>query len=186
MRESNFNFKRYEGFDPTSIIEKVKDIPDEKWLEFTFRQNQESKYHMNTLTIPLIFFDINLPIHTSHKNHEKHPYYSIFKQDLDKVQAFIDVKYNSVGSIIRAMIVTLQPKSSILRHFDIPYFHKSSQKFHIPIITNDEVFFSVDTDTVNMRVGEVWEINNLKYHSVDNKSDQKRVHLIVDWEEKVL
>ena len=32
-----------------------------------------------------------------------------------------------------------------------------------------------------MRVGEFWEINNGRKHSVDNRGSEDRVHLIIDW-----
>ena len=42
--------------------------------------------------------------------------------------------------------------------------------------------FTVGEEEKNMRVGEMWEINNNdKSHSVINGSDIDRVHLILDY-----
>ena len=54
-------------------------------------------------------------------------------------------------------------------------------RIHVPIITNDEVVFSVGGEELNMREGEMWEINNATLHAVENRSEQDRIHLIVDW-----
>ena len=32
-----------------------------------------------------------------------------------------------------------------------------------------------------MKVGELWEINNSKYHSVVNDGDTDRIHMIIDF-----
>ena len=40
--------------------------------------------------------------------------------------------------------------------------------------------YTVNGETVNMKEGECWEINNQRPHSVLNDSDIDRVHLLVD------
>ena len=53
---------------------------------------------------------------------------------------------------------------------------------HIPIITNEKVFFQVGDEIKIFKEGEIWKINNTgKSHSVVNNSNEDRVHLIVDW-----
>ena len=32
-----------------------------------------------------------------------------------------------------------------------------------------------------MREGEIWEINNQNLHSVDNNSNEDRIHFIIDY-----
>jgi hypothetical protein len=47
--------------------------------------------------------------------------------------------------------------------------------------------FTVGNDRRNLKLGELWEINNDKQnHSVDNFGDEDRIHLIVDWIEESL
>ena len=48
--------------------------------------------------------------------------------------------------------------------------------------TNEECFFTVGDDKRNLKLGEIWEINNdKKTHGVSNNGDEDRIHLIVDW-----
>jgi aspartyl/asparaginyl beta-hydroxylase (cupin superfamily) len=51
----------------------------------------------------------------------------------------------------------------------------------LPIITNDEVWFTVGSESINMRPGELYEVNNRRVHSVENKGAEDRVHLILDF-----
>jgi hypothetical protein len=45
----------------------------------------------------------------------------------------------------------------------------------------------VGEDKRNLKLGEIWEINNdKKEHSVDNLGETDRIHLIVDWVEESL
>ena len=56
-----------------------------------------------------------------------------------------------------------------------------THRTHIPIITNENVEFQVGGEPLNLKVGEVWEINNARVHAVYNKSNQKRLHMIIDY-----
>jgi aspartyl/asparaginyl beta-hydroxylase (cupin superfamily) len=55
-----------------------------------------------------------------------------------------------------------------------------ARRNHVPIITSGNVIFGVGSERVNMQIGECWEINNYRFHWVDNNSDIDRVHLLVD------
>jgi aspartyl/asparaginyl beta-hydroxylase (cupin superfamily) len=65
---------------------------------------------------------------------------------------------------------------------DSGYSLESCNRIHIPIITNNEVYFTVGGERKNLKDGEMWQINNNnKMHSVENNSNQDRIHLITDW-----
>lgn len=58
-------------------------------------------------------------------------------------------------------------------------------RFHFPVVTNDDVLFSVwDTlgnkETVNMKFGEMWLLDTRHPHMVVNGGLTERVHLVVD------
>ena len=55
-----------------------------------------------------------------------------------------------------------------------------SRRFHIPLKTNPMCFFTVNDQTVNMLEGNLYEINNTKWHNVRNASSENRIHLIID------
>ena len=53
-------------------------------------------------------------------------------------------------------------------------------RLHIPIITNDKVYFILNDKRVVMEEGECWYLRLSDFHMVDNKSDIDRVHLVID------
>lgn len=59
-------------------------------------------------------------------------------------------------------------------------FEDGVARVHIPVKTNAQVEFYLDGQLVEMQEGEAWYLNfNLK-HSVKNRSDDERVHLVID------
>lgn len=58
-------------------------------------------------------------------------------------------------------------------------------RFHFPIITNDQVKFTVwdlenKPNTVNMKVGDCWVLDVRKPHAAINGGKDDRIHLVVD------
>ena len=76
----------------------------------------------------------------------------------------------SYGSIVRAILVKLSKNSKIDRHIDGGKGLEDCIRHHIPIITNKKVLFTVDDETINMKAGEIWRIDNLNKY--DNETTQ--------------
>jgi hypothetical protein len=53
-------------------------------------------------------------------------------------------------------------------------------RIHIPVITNKDVEFILDNERLLMNEGECWYINANFTHSVANKGDKDRIHLVID------
>ena len=167
------NFKYVGKLDVSSISDKIKNTTD--WDEYQFRQKTYIP-HRKTKTIPLIY--------NEDFRHE-HPTYWVnyhkYKKNIEMFSDFFTEKLGD-GYIIRAILVSLPAKNKISKHIDKGYSLSNAIRMHIPIITNNEVFFTVGDETKNLKTGEIWEINNAnKIHSVENNSNQDRIHLIMDW-----
>lgn len=93
------------------------------------------------------------------------------------VEELMDIYDGVPGQVI---LVKLKPFSSIGMHKDYGDYLLYSRRNHIPIKTNMNNKFIVDKEEILMKEGECWEINNSKFHSVINNSNQDRVHLIID------
>jgi aspartyl/asparaginyl beta-hydroxylase (cupin superfamily) len=155
------------------------------WDEFTDRQNRYGSEHVYTKTIPIIFdksFNFNhlKIIPTNH--------YSLFENELLELENIIKSNTGENGKIMRALLVKLTSGKSIRPHVDTVGFSLViGRRIHIPIQTNNNCFFTVGDDRRNLKLGELWEINNdKKMHSVENFGDTDRIHLIVDWIEESL
>lgn len=78
-------------------------------------------------------------------------------------------------------LLRLDPKSEIKEHVDNDTSYEDGFfRIHIPIITNDDVFFYVDKKRVPMKMGECWYANFQLPHSVENKSSEPRIHFTLD------
>ena len=167
----NFNYLGKK--DVSTIADKVKKITE--WDRYTFRQ-KTYEVHQHTKTIPLIFDE-----DFKHNNPTYHSTYKDYEKDIKKFERFFTKKLGE-GYIIRAILVNLLAKKNIPEHIDKGFSLDMCKRIHIPIITNNKVFFDVGGEKINLKKGEMWEINNSqKTHSVENKSKSDRVHLIIDW-----
>ena len=91
---------------------------------------------------------------------------------------FLEKTHN--GKHGRIILPKLFANCEIPNHVDGGDYLDVVRRNHIPIITNSNVFFCFDEEKINMKEGEIWEINNMKNHSVINNSDFDRIHLIID------
>ena len=70
-------------------------------------------------------------------------------------------------------------------------FEMGEARLHFPVITNPAVEFYVDDECIILNEGECWYINaNLK-HSVANRGNADRIHLVIDckvndWLKKIM
>ena len=174
------NFEFIDDIDVSFAIDLVKAYDKKKWIDFDFRQKTYD-VHKSTQTIPLIFdtdFRMTNPTH--------HPDAVFFEDFFSQVSSKF-TNYFGEGMILRAILVKLLAKKNIAPHVDSGMSLTSVCRVHIPVITNDEVYFTVGNETKNLKKGEMWQINNgKKTHSVENFSDEDRIHFIIDWLPKTL
>jgi len=89
--------------------------------------------------------------------------------------------YNPGGTIIRAMAAKLLAGGKIRPHRDShPSFHYG-HRIHVPITTNPRVRFNIEGRPYQFEVGQAYEINNQKNHSVANKGTEDRITFIFDY-----
>ena len=162
-------------------IDKVKDEVSQFDIEWKLDTSRQKTYvtHKDTEMYPIRFMDY----HWEPGN----PVDPIDVYSLKTITGisqlhnifFILEKYYS-GKVVRAEFVRMLPNTDVKRHVDGGPMLAVTRRCHIPIITNTNVFFTVYKDTMNMKEGMAYEINNSMPHSVQNASDEMRVHLIID------
>lgn len=177
-KADGFNFKLHKKYDVSNILNNVKKINDE-WNDYTFRQNRQYSerrnphLYTNTFVIQFHSFDWNFgdKINSEVQNAGM----------LDLVSNIVkDLELMCSGVSGRVLLIKLLANKDVSEHTDRGEYLSAVRRFHIPIITNDLVSYTVNGETINMKEGECWEINNLKPHSVLNDSNIDRVHLLVD------
>jgi hypothetical protein len=89
--------------------------------------------------------------------------------------------YPPGGTIIRAMAAKLLAGGRIVPHRDSHPSFAAGHRIHVPIVTNPRVRFMIDGRPYQFQVGEAYEINNQKVHSVMNKGTEDRINFIFDY-----
>lgn len=97
------------------------------------------------------------------------------------MQEIIRRHYPPGGTIIRAMAAKLFAGGRILPHRDMHPSFGWGHRIHVPIVTNPRVRFIVDGRPCPMQIGNAYEINNQKMHSVANKGATDRINFIFDY-----
>jgi len=157
-------------FDLRPILNWLSQINDSSWNTDTSRQDRFG-VHKFTKAIFLkkadIFAKSIVNLYTSKLFYELRPLIksSIFEK-----------------KIANALLTVLPAHKGIPEHVDSGFLLENCRRFHIPIITNELVIFTVNGESINMKAGYVYEINNLRKHSVINNSGKDRIHLIIDVE----
>ena len=181
------NFKYLAKADVSDIINMANHLTQKHWTLDSTRQKRYEA-HTNTQTINIIYDE-----DFRHMSPSKHPAFDVFGPVIHPLMPYIANYYENMaenkscldkygqGYFIRINLVKLLAQGSIPEHQDKNFSLAHSHRIHIPIITNDQVFFTVGDETINMQVGEIIEINNRRNHSVKNDSQEDRVHLIIDF-----
>src|SRR5262245_62801597 len=85
------------------------------------------------------------------------------------------------GERNRARLMRLRPGARIFRHSDpLERIARDLLRIHIPVTTSPDVTFRVNGRRIEMRPGEVWNIDVRFPHEVWNLGQEHRIHLVVD------
>ena len=138
------------------------------WNENVQRQ-KDYEVHEQTRSIVLLFANV-----------EDWPAVEVIKQPgwdrlaevaVPVMHEIIGKWYPPGGTIIRAMAAKLFAGGRIVPHRDSHPSFGAGHRIHVPIVTNPRVRFMIDGRPYQLEVGEAYEINNQKVHSVMNKGD---------------
>jgi len=92
-----------------------------------------------------------------------------------KILKKIECPVNSVR------FLRLEKGAVIKEHFDNALsFEDGEVRLHIPIRTNDKIEFISNGHLLPLQAGECWYINASLPHSVANRGDTDRIHLVLD------
>jgi hypothetical protein len=169
------NFRYICEFDVSKLQSLIPAESDPIWN--MLERHNEYIVHKDTKTIVVNDFDINW-------NGEGYPSkrMDIGNKELEDEVWNIGEQLSKMFNmrIGRLLLINLKPKSRVYPHIDTGLYLASVKRLHIPIITNDNVFFRVGEEIINMKNGHCTEVNNMRVHGVQNQSDTARIHLLCD------
>jgi hypothetical protein len=164
--------------DMTALRDVILAQDDVAWQEDRYRQ-EEFEVHHATESIVMLFVDIQRWPELVVSREPGWP--RIAEVALPIMNDIIEKHYPPGGTVIRAMAAKLLSGGIINPHTDRhPSFHHG-HRIHIPITTNARVRFMIDGQPYQFKVGEAYEINNQKTHSVMNKGKEDRITFIFDY-----
>ncbi len=89
--------------------------------------------------------------------------------------------------VLHARLSKLAAGRSIKRHRDFAYlgerrwsFERGLIRLHAPIVSDEHVIWRLQDRPVDLRPGEIWYLNVCLPHSVENRSRDDRVHLVIE------
>jgi tetratricopeptide (TPR) repeat protein len=156
------------------MLEKVSKIPEKRWDESG--REQRFEVHRDTQALLAVQFE-----GLDQDEPECLELYAEFEEDLDQLVDYIARFYNDNGFVVRILFAKLRAGGNIREHTDSGKSLLDCHRVHIPIVTNEGSIISVGGEEKNMRVGEMWEIDNGNTHAVTNMGEEDRIHLIIDW-----
>ena len=164
--------------DSTALREAILAQDASAWTEHQQRQVQFD-VHRQTESIVLVF--VNLDTWPEIEIHKEPGWDRLAAAAVPVMHDIIRRHYPPGGTIIRAMAAKLLAGGKIAPHVDShPSFHRG-HRIHVPITTNPRVRFMIDGRPHQFQVGEAYEINNQKNHSVMNKGEDDRITFIFDY-----
>lgn len=164
--------------DSTALREAILAQDEIAWDEDKYRQ-EEFEVHHATQSIVMLFVDLERWPEVVVKKEPGWP--RIADAALPLMNEIVQKFYPPGGTVIRAMAAKLLAGGIINPHTDRhPSFHVG-HRIHIPITTNPRVRFMIDGRPYQFKVGEAYEINNQKMHSVMNKGAEDRITFIFDY-----
>jgi hypothetical protein len=174
-RNEDFSFKFYKKFDVTQLKIAVEKMNHE-WDIDTSRQ-KEYAVHRRTKAYHIYTYPLDWQLYTPYVGKvtcQDDNIFNLVNPIIDDLETMVK------GKVGQCVLVKLKAKDLIGYHQDGDDYLMHSRRFHLPVITNDDISFSVGDETKVMGEGECWEINNGKLHAAHNKSTIDRVQLIFD------
>ncbi|MFN8244565.1 MAG: aspartyl/asparaginyl beta-hydroxylase domain-containing protein [Ferruginibacter sp.] len=83
--------------------------------------------------------------------------------------------------LMAVRLLKLSPGTKVHEHKDADLcFEEGLARFHIPVRTNPQIEFILQGEQMHLKEGECWYMNFNLPHSLHNKSNTDRVHLVID------
>jgi hypothetical protein len=162
--------------DPDLLVDDLRRLTSVEWISHFVKQNYEGDWSV----IPL-----------RGKTGAAHPVMMIYSdptcQSFDDTPMLKTCRYfrevlDKFACPLRAVRLMRLTRGSVIReHADLDLsVEEGTARIHIPVTTNEHVEFYLNKSRVVMPVGTVWYLRLSDPHSVHNKGDTDRVHMVID------
>lgn len=162
--------------DSAPLIETVLKLHEQDWQAQQYRQKAYS-VHEQTQSLVMVFCNGWPDIKVT-----REPSWDALQETaVPLMHHIIENFYPKGGTIIRAMAAKLKSGGVITPHRDTHQSFTHSHRIHIPLTTNAGVRFMINGRPLRLEVGQAYEINNQRNHSVMNSGAEDRITFIFDY-----
>lgn len=161
-------------FDVDQALAEALSLPTQLWRTHFNQGRHDGGWQALALrAVPQTALDI-LPVQASVEAYV----------DCDALRSCPSIKaiLQSLGLPLQSVrLMQLLPGSEIMEHTDSGVSAAYGEaRLHIPLQTDDQVFFHIAGQRIPMHAGECWYTDVSLPHRVRNRSGQTRLHLVVD------
>lgn len=110
-----------------------------------------------------------------------YPEWYEWKDTLAPLLDWVQDQFYGKGFLNKCMIALMKPGGRIPLHWDQDPSFTVSRRLHIPLVTHPNVDFKIDGESYYLQKHTLYEVNNLRPHTVYNGSNIVRAHLIMDY-----
>lgn len=159
------------------ILEAVAALDESEWHQEKWRQTMPFTPHGDTDSIFLRRQPGSRPHDVLYQLASVATRYYMVGAFSDAVHAICEAVE---GRPARAMLARLRPGGVIKPHTDSGPYADSTERMHLPLITNRGAWLEVDGERYHLEAGVWHAIDKHVEHSGANGGDEPRLHLIVD------
>lgn len=163
--------------DMQALKQRILDQEPAAWAEQAIRQ-QTYEVHKDTESIVMLFCDESWPDGEIYKETGWERLADVAMPLIDHI---IETYYEPGGTLLRAMAARLKSQGRINAHRDSLRSFHMGHRIHVPITSNSGVRYTISGKPYQFDVGNAYEINNQKIHSVMNMGKEDRISFIFDY-----
>ena len=166
------------AIDTRALSDAILGLEDAVWHEDEYRQKS---FYVHNLTRSIILVSVDDNKWPEREVHHGPGWERLGDVAMPVMQEIIKKHYPTGGEVIRAVAASLTAGGNIKAHTDLHQSFHCAHRIHVPITTNPKVWFTIDGRPYQLKVGEAYEVNNQKQHSVTNKGGEHRITFIFDY-----
>ncbi|MEI9993805.1 MAG: aspartyl/asparaginyl beta-hydroxylase domain-containing protein [Rhizomicrobium sp.] len=169
-------FREVCAVDIGSLLDGVRGIADGEWEAENAGKANDFECFRQTRHIIARFSRGQGP-----ESYYATDFWTRWRETLEPVMRQVAAHYDlAAPDFSKVMLARLAAGGKIDPHIDVGVSNHLTHKIHVPLITNDAVWFTVDGERFQLGVGHAYELNNVVPHAVRNDGAADRVHLIFE------
>jgi hypothetical protein len=156
---------------------RILEQEPQAWHENLLRQ-QVYEVHRDTESIVMLFCDEEWP---EGEIYREAGWDRLSDVAIPVIDHIINTYYTPGGALLRAMAAKLKANGRINAHRDSLRSFHMGHRIHVPITSSTGVRYTISGKPYSFEVGNAYEINNQKLHSVLNMGSDDRISFIFDY-----